>query len=302
MHRLWQRLSVATAALAAQATDDHAWQAGPTACTHTRTHATEAPCYRAHTVGARVPASRACMVHASPCRIMLNKDAIFRRFFDKVEVPNFEVASDAFNTFKVGGCACASAGGSVRLQPEPLRPCKLARGGAQARMPATGVWLLPGSPAWSGVAWSAAACVRTAGRQGIGCMHICAGAATCRDALRRPQAYSLTLLPPPLLAQDLLTRHKAVVSQYLIDNYATVGRAHLPAAATQERGAKREPLLRLLAPPASAHMLHARAARAPVTHTYVDPPVHPCMPTRGGACLQAVRQHPCVPTCTPLLL
>lgn len=36
-------------------------------------------------------------------RIMLNKDTVFRRFFDKVEVPNFEVASDAFNTFKVCG-------------------------------------------------------------------------------------------------------------------------------------------------------------------------------------------------------
>ena len=35
------------------------------------------------------------------CRMVLD-GPLFKEYFDKVEVSNFEVASDAFSTFKVG--------------------------------------------------------------------------------------------------------------------------------------------------------------------------------------------------------
>ncbi len=38
-----------------------------------------------------------------PCCRMVLDGPLFKEYFDKVEVSNFEVASDAFSTFKVGG-------------------------------------------------------------------------------------------------------------------------------------------------------------------------------------------------------
>ena len=37
-----------------------------------------------------------------PCCRMVLDGYLFKEYFDKVEVSNFEVASDAFSTFKVG--------------------------------------------------------------------------------------------------------------------------------------------------------------------------------------------------------
>ena len=46
------------------------------------------------------------------CRLVL-EGPLFGHYFDKVEVSNFEVASDAFSTFKVSACTCCWASGAA---------------------------------------------------------------------------------------------------------------------------------------------------------------------------------------------
>lgn len=53
-------------------------------------------------------------------RIMLNSP-IFKGYFQKVEVSNFEVASDAFATFKVGCLTLACLYVEPPHTPPPLR-------------------------------------------------------------------------------------------------------------------------------------------------------------------------------------
>ena len=48
------------------------------------------------------PSCRMLLRHVMPCCRMVLDGPLFKEYFDKVEVSNFEVASDAFSTFKVG--------------------------------------------------------------------------------------------------------------------------------------------------------------------------------------------------------
>jgi hypothetical protein len=77
------------------------------------------------TLAGYVQALAAAATVVRACRVLL-EGPIFMGFFEKVEVQNFEIASDAFATFKVGQPLQASAcpmGQSCDVHRWPRRTC-----------------------------------------------------------------------------------------------------------------------------------------------------------------------------------
>lgn len=122
-------------------------------------------------------------------RLLLENKPIFMEFFEKVEVANFEIASDAFSTFKVRVVCDYSASGTQHLTL-PSRWCVSA------------IQICP-SRVRTRLCWHAhLACM--ARLHCLGSPHHC-----------------MYILCP----QDVLTRHKGLVATYLMENYSEV-RAH----------------------------------------------------------------------------